>query len=163
MTPPARVLVRPATTADRGRIVAIDRATQTWATSPAGPPPDDADPFEDRDPTDVLVAVRRDEVVGYANLGRPSPLPAHVHVWEIQGFAVDPPAQGVGVGRALVDGAVHEVARRGGRKVSLRVLADNTGARALYERAGFVVEGVLRDEFVLDGRSADDVLMARHL
>ena len=39
----------------------------------------------------------------------------------------------------------------------------NPGARRLYERAGFVVEGVLRGEFVLDGVPVDDVLMARYL
>ena len=39
----------------------------------------------------------------------------------------------------------------------------NDSARALYASAGFVVEGVLRDESWLDGRSVDDVLMARPL
>jgi RimJ/RimL family protein N-acetyltransferase len=43
------------------------------------------------------------------------------------------------------------------------VLGPNTTARALYEGAGFVVEGVLREEFHLDGRYVDDVLMARDL
>ena len=46
---------------------------------------------------------------------------------------------------------------------TLRVLGPNATARALYERAGFVVEGVLREEFHLDGRYVDDVLMARDL
>jgi RimJ/RimL family protein N-acetyltransferase len=36
-------------------------------------------------------------------------------------------------------------------------------ARRLYARCGFVEEGVLRDEFVLDGRFVDDVFMARFL
>jgi RimJ/RimL family protein N-acetyltransferase len=33
----------------------------------------------------------------------------------------------------------------------------------LYERHGFVLEGTLRDEFRIDGRFVDDVLMAKHL
>jgi RimJ/RimL family protein N-acetyltransferase len=47
--------------------------------------------------------------------------------------------------------------------VSLRVLATNPRARRVYERAGFSVEGVLREEFVLDGAFVDDVLMARRV
>ena len=56
-----------------------------------------------------------------------------------------------------------EAARRGARKVTLRVLGTNAVARRLYARCGFVEEGVLRDEFVLDGRFVDDVFMARFL
>jgi len=51
------------------------------------------------------------------------------------------------------------VAERGGRVVGY-VLAPDASARRLYESCGFVVEGVLRDEFVLDGRPVDDLLMA---
>jgi len=43
------------------------------------------------------------------------------------------------------------------------VLGPNSGARALYEACGFEVEGVLREEFFLDGRYVDDVQMARRL
>jgi RimJ/RimL family protein N-acetyltransferase len=43
------------------------------------------------------------------------------------------------------------------------VLETNTRARRLYEAAGFEVEGVLRDEFLLAGRYVDDLLMARDL
>jgi RimJ/RimL family protein N-acetyltransferase len=43
------------------------------------------------------------------------------------------------------------------------VLGTNPAARALYEAYGFVVEGVQREEFLLDGRYVDDVLMALQL
>ncbi|MCZ9342980.1 GNAT family N-acetyltransferase, partial [Streptomyces sp. TRM76130] len=36
-------------------------------------------------------------------------------------------------------------------------------ARRLYESEGFVVEGVLPGEFLLDGGYADDVLMGKSL
>ena len=52
---------------------------------------------------------------------------------------------------------------RGARKLSLRVLGTNATAMRLYERLGFQVEGTLRDEFCIDGRYVDDVLMAKHL
>lgn len=47
--------------------------------------------------------------------------------------------------------------------MTLRVLGHNTGARRVYERCGFVVEGVLRGEFRIDGQDVDDILMARSL
>jgi RimJ/RimL family protein N-acetyltransferase len=43
------------------------------------------------------------------------------------------------------------------------VLGTNSTARRLYSRCGFVEEGVLRAEFLLDGRYVDEVLMARFL
>lgn len=91
-----------------------------------------------------------------------SPL-THAHVREIGGLAVDPAQQGAGVGRRLVEEAVRECSRLWARKVTLRVLGHNIGARRLYERCGFVPEGVLRGEFLLEGRYVDDVLMACHL
>jgi RimJ/RimL family protein N-acetyltransferase len=45
----------------------------------------------------------------------------------------------------------------------LRVLAPNHSARRLYESCGFVVEGTLRAEFLLEGEEVDDVLMACQL
>ncbi|WP_143674119.1 GNAT family N-acetyltransferase, partial [Streptomyces caniscabiei] len=45
----------------------------------------------------------------------------------------------------------------------LRVLGHNTPARKLYESEGFVVEGVLPEEFLIDGAYVDDVLMGRRL
>ncbi len=59
--------------------------------------------------------------------------------------------------------AVQECGRLGARKVTLRVLGHNVAARRLYDRCGFVPEGVLRGEFLLEGRYVDNVLMACHL
>ncbi|NUR65391.1 MAG: GNAT family N-acetyltransferase, partial [Streptomyces sp.] len=53
--------------------------------------------------------------------------------------------------------------RRGARRLTLRVLGHNTPARRLYESEGFVVEGVLPEEFLLDGEYVDDVFMGRGL
>ncbi len=102
-------------------------------------------------------------VVGYVRIGAPTSVASNRHVVAITGLAVDPGRRGEGIGRALVDAAAREAAARGARRLTLRVLGPNAAARGLYERAGFVVEGVLRDEFHLDGRYVDDVLMARDL
>jgi ribosomal protein S18 acetylase RimI-like enzyme len=84
-------------------------------------------------------------------------------VLEVSGIAVDPALRRRGVGRALVDAAIAEARARGARRLTLRVLAPNDGARRLYESAGFVVEGVQREEFLLDGSYVDDLLMALDL
>src|SRR4029079_2987669 len=103
------------------------------------------------------------EIVGYVAVGRATRLESNRDVADIRGLAVAPNHQGRGLGRALVEAALNAARGRGARKVTLRVLGPNTAARALYESCGFVVEGVRRDEFLLDGRYVDDVLMARHL
>lgn len=156
--------IRAARPDDATTLAAIDAAAWTTANSPAGLPTQ-ARPFfrPEENPADTLVAVCDGVVVGYAKLRNALPVPSHAHVLEINGLAVDPEAAGQGIGRALVEAAVVEAARRGARKVSLRVLGANAVARRLYARCGFVEEGVLRAEFLLDGRYVDDVFMARFL
>lgn len=61
--------------------------------------------------------------------------------------------------RAVMDGA----RRQGARRITLRVLGHNAPARKLYESEGFQVEGVLPEEFLLDGQYVDDVFMGRFL
>jgi ribosomal protein S18 acetylase RimI-like enzyme len=158
------VVVRPASLADEAALAAIDRVTWTPDTSPAPVPPEGRPFFDERTaPADVLVAEVDGGVAGYAKLGLATELPASAHVRTIAGFAVDPGRQRQGVGRALLDAAAAEARARGATRLTLRVLGGNEGARRLYESAGFVVEGILRGEFVLAGGPVDDVLMALDL
>jgi len=158
------IVVRPARAGDERALARLDRATWTTLTSPAPPPPREWSFFNERvEIRDVLVALAGDEVTGYVRIGRPTPLAASRHVLMIAGLAVDPARQRQGIGGALVEAAAAEARARGARRLTLRVLAHNEGARRLYERAGFVVEGVLRGEFFLDGEYVDDVLMALDL
>jgi len=156
--------VRRAREDDGEALRAIDLSTWSSRVSPA-PVPAATRPFFDErtTPDDVLVAEVEGRPAGYVAVHQSIPVPSHEHVLEIGGLAVDPAAQGRGVGRALVEAAIEEARRRGARKLTLRVLAHNTPARRLYERCGFHVEGVLTGEFVLDGVDVDDVLMARPL
>ncbi len=159
----SRVRVRVATRDDGDRIVALDRATFSHAVSPGEGPAPTADAFARVDPADVLVAEASGTVAGYLALGHPTPLASNAHVWQVQALAVDPAHGRQGIGRALLRAAVTEATRRGGTRLTLRVLATNPSARALYEGEGFEVEGILRGEFVLDGVEVDDILMARPL
>ena len=81
----------------------------------------------------------------------------------IVGLAVAPGDRRRGVASALLAAAEQHARVRGARKLSLRVLGTNETAMRLYERLGFRREGTLRDEFRIDGRFVDDVLMAKHL
>jgi ribosomal protein S18 acetylase RimI-like enzyme len=112
---------------------------------------------------DLLVATSDDEVVGFVKLGRPTSMSTNAHVLTIAGLGVAPSHRGEGLGRGLVVAAIEEARRRGARRLTLHVLGGNRGARDLYSSLGFVVEGVLRGEFLIDGRYVDDVLMARSL
>ncbi len=159
--------VRQALPDDEPELRRIDLATWSSRTSPSAPPADHNAYrfFEDggTTPDQVLVAVRDGRVAGWVKLTAATSLPSSAHVRTVNGLAVDPAQQRAGAGRALVEAAVELARSQGARKVTLRVLGHNDLARRLYERCGFVVEGVLREEFHLDGRFVDDVLMARYL
>ncbi|PWI18823.1 GNAT family N-acetyltransferase [Streptomyces sp. Act143] len=143
----------------------LDRATWSplHAVMPEPQPP--YEPFFDERhrPDDHLVAELDRRIVGYVRLGFPTSLAANAHVRQIQGLAVAEEARGRGVGRALIRAVTEEARRRGARRLTLRVLGHNTPARKLYEAEGFVVEGVLPEEFLLDGAYVDDVFMGRSL
>ncbi|WSP70528.1 GNAT family N-acetyltransferase [Streptomyces sp. NBC_01236] len=157
--------IRTATLEDEDALGRLDR--DTWsplhAVMPRPEPP--YDPFYgDRfGPRDHLVAEIDGAVVGYIRLGFPTPLASNSHVRQIQGLVVADEARGAGVGRALLRGVLEEARRQGARRITLRVLGHNTPARKLYESEGFVVEGIMPEEFLLDGEYVDDVLMGRSL
>jgi len=156
------VTIRRSLAADEPALRVLDRATWTSESSPAPTPPAARRFFgTECAPRDVLVALDGEEIVGYVRIAPPTPLQSNRHVLEIRGLSVDPGRRRQGIGRALLDAAAQEAAGRGVRRLTLHVLGHNEGAQAVYARCGFGVEGVLREEFELDGRYVDDVLMAR--
>lgn len=157
--------IRTALPDDDEELGALDRATWSHlhAVMPRPQPPY-APFFDERHaPDDHLVAEIDRRIVGYIRLAFPTELACNAHVRQIQGLAVADEARGKGVGRALVRAAVEEARRRGARRLTLRVLGHNAPARRLYEAEGFAVEGVLPEEFLLDGKYVDDVFMGRAL
>jgi len=66
----------------------------------------------------------------------------------------------VGIGTQLVSGAQAWAREHGLRKVSLGVFPDNERAIAVYERRGFVREGVRRQQYRSGDEYRDEVLMA---
>ncbi|MEU6015576.1 GNAT family protein [Streptomyces sp. NPDC047515] len=162
--------VRPAALSDEAALCELDRST--WSTLHAvmpRPQPPYEPFFDDRHkPEDFLVAEAENEagevrLAGYTRLVPPTPLACNTHVRQIQGLAVADWARGRGVARALLRAAFAAARGDGANRMTLRVLAHNAPARALYEAEGFVVEGVLPGEFFLNGRYVDDVMMGRSL
>lgn len=163
--PESSVTVRPAQRADETALTGIDRATWGPGVSPAEY--QDRPFFASTSPDEVIVACLDGRVVGYVQVRPPTPLPSNAHVLTVDGLAVSPAVQRRGVAVRLLQAVDDRAAERGAARVTLRVLAVNSGARALYERHGYVVEGVLRGEFRLpvgpDGAvvAVDDVFMAK--
>lgn len=81
----------------------------------------------------VIVAELDGEIAGFAA----------VVGGELDGLFVEPDLWGSGIGRILVEAAVHEARQRG---LSLTVIA-NPRARGFYETCGFAVEGEERTRF----------------
>ena len=73
---------------------------------------------------------------------------------DVQTIAVATPAQGMGLGRQLLDVLLDEARRRGATEVLLEVRADNEVAQALYRRAGFERIGIRRGYYQPGGTDA---------
>jgi ribosomal protein S18 acetylase RimI-like enzyme len=158
------VSIRPAKAGDESKLREIDN--EAWAVDNSPGPLAAADaPFFTQTTAidDVIVAELEGELAGYVKLRRPTALASNRHVFEINGLAVARARRRRGVARALLRAAETEARERGARKLRLRVLGDNGAARALYESEGYVVSGILPEEFLLDGRFVDDVWMTRDL
>ena len=102
----------------------------------------------------AVVAVERDEVVGYAvTLGSDD-------LADLQRIAVHPDHQRQGIARTLLDEVLAEAAGSGANRVLLEVSASNAPALAFYAASGFV-EIDRRRRYYRDG--TDAVVMRRSL
>lgn len=105
-----------------------------------------------------LVALRDGAVVGWCDV-----LPlwgeARAHVG-VLGIAVVPAARSAGIGAQLMERTIAAAWARGLTRIELTVRADNANAKALYERFGFVVEGLHRRGFRVDDEYFDSYAMA---
>jgi ribosomal protein S18 acetylase RimI-like enzyme len=97
---------------------------------------------------DYLFRVATDDqdarVLGYACWGQ---VPMTDGVYDLYWIAVDPRAQGGGIGRRLMDDAEQDVRARGGRMVLVETAGKPSYAatRAFYERIGYQEVARLRD------------------
>lgn len=158
------VRIRTATTDDEPALSELVRRTWSPATE-ITPRPPAGEPFfhEASRPEDYLIAELDDRVVAYLRLVQPIPVDSCAHVRQIQGLAVDDTARHRGIATALITAAITESRRQHASRLTLRVLSTNLAAQRLYARTGFTLEGTLRNEYYLEEKFVDDLLMAQQI
>jgi ribosomal protein S18 acetylase RimI-like enzyme len=89
----------------------------------------------------VLVALKRERIVGYATIMRRAFDESYDEVPFTYGYIGDlcvaPDQRGGGIGRALIEACEAEARAAGQRWLRISVLARNQAAHALYRAAGF--------------------------
>jgi RimJ/RimL family protein N-acetyltransferase len=106
-----------------------------------------------------MIAVTEDDrVVGWCDIVR-VPMDGFDHTGRL-GMGLIAPYRGQGIGRRLAEAAIRAAKEAGMTRIELEVLASNQNAIRLYEKLGFVHEGVKRRARHLDGAWDDNVLMA---
>ncbi len=105
-----------------------------------------------------FVAVVGAEVVGWCDISRQF-FPSHAHRGNL-GMGVIPAFRGRGLGRRLIDATLRGAQEAGFRRIELDVYEHNTSAIALYEKVGFVREGVVRRAACIDNQFIDAISMA---
>jgi len=89
------------------------------------------------DPAGFLLAVRDGQLLGYHWTKVHDEMPEPMG--EVYVLGVDPVAQGMKLGKALLGAGLRHLRERGLRTVLLYVEADNQAARALYDSFGFAL------------------------
>ena len=141
----------------------------------------DLDSWEERDPSAPGPLTRPAFDAQFARAADAGPEPTASFVIDVDGAAVGsaslfgfdsfarhaeaginlvPEARGRGVGTAAMSQLIEfGFVRRNLRRIHLQAIASNTGALRAYEKAGFVVEGRLREHAWVRGAYEDIVLM----
>ena len=104
-----------------------------------------------------FVALVGEKVVGWCDISSlHRPVFAHSGVL---GMGVLADYRGQGIGKALIRAVLDRAKSIGLTRVELTVRAPNKRAFALYEKMGFVVEGVKKNAVRVDGRYEDMICM----
>ncbi|MCY7801016.1 MULTISPECIES: GNAT family N-acetyltransferase [Bacillus] len=69
-------------------------------------------------------------------------------------------AQGLGIGREIMSYTLNWCRLHRLHKLCLTVFSANKAALSLYEKSGFIIEGVQKEQVLTDGKYEDEVLMA---
>jgi ribosomal protein S18 acetylase RimI-like enzyme len=98
------------------------------------------------------------EVVGWCDV-TPKSRPIYAHCG-VLGMGLLPRFRGQGLGTRLILRTLHAARACGLTRVELTVREDNRNAIALYERVGFVTEGLQRNGALVDGEYENIIEMA---
>lgn len=104
------------------------------------------------------VALVEDKVVGWCD-ALPIDRPTRAHTG-VLGIGVLAEFRGRGIGTALIRETLEKARASGLTRIELSVRAGNAGVVGLYERFGFVHEGVQRNAVRVDGKYENLICMA---
>lgn len=154
-----QIIIRSLQDNDYPQMMTIDQLVFNSATTPAPMRQVTLEEYAGHYTSDnVFVAELEGRVAGYIGFHNSTGLASNSHVMEIY-IAVHPDYQKMGVGRELMQHIIRYGKQNGYKKISLRVLSSNQKAIAFYKTIGFLEQGRLVREFILDGNYVDDVLM----
>jgi len=105
-----------------------------------------------------VLAIENGSVIGWCDV-LPKFGDACAHVGTL-GMGLIPSARHRGIGSMLLAAGIERAWTADISRIELSVKADNTNAIALYKRFGFIVEGVNRMAFFMDGQFFDTYTMA---
>lgn len=105
-----------------------------------------------------FVALRDSVVIGWCDI-LPTHGEARAHVG-ILGIGLVVHARHMGIGTKLMEATIPKAWEKGISRIEFTARTDNTNAIALYERFGFMREGVNKNAFSVDGKFYDACSMA---
>jgi ribosomal protein S18 acetylase RimI-like enzyme len=105
-----------------------------------------------------FVAVRDGEVIGWCDIS-PNNVEGFSHCGRL-GMGLHRDFRRLGIGQKLIAQTMSRAKEIGLERVELDVFASNTPAIKLYEKIGFVVEGIKKKACKIDGKYDDIVDMA---
>ena len=110
----------------------------------------------------VLVVEAEGRVVSFGSLNVFNPRQAYDHVADFSIY-VERAWRGKGVGSRLLRALVDRARSIGFHKMVLSAFPFNPGGMALYEKFGFRVVGIYKEQGFLDGRWVDTIIMEKLL
>lgn len=120
--------------------------------------------MENRDPR-YMILVAEDEtgkVCGYVSLNKFNFKSAYTGVADLSIY-IGKNCRGQGIGQILLDKLAEEAKKEGFYKLVLNVISKNTKALKFYEKLGYSLVGVYKDQGMLKGEWVDAIIMEKFL
>lgn len=102
--------------------------------------------------------MHKDKIIGWCDISTLD-RPVFAHIGSL-GIGILAPYRGQGIGHALISTALQKARAKGLTRIELTVRENNKVAIALYEKFGFVVEGVHKNAVRIDGNYENHIFMA---
>lgn len=107
----------------------------------------------------VLIAEVEGEIVGYLSAERGVPNRIKHTAYVVTG--VREKYRGYGIGKELFQRLDSWAKENDVTRLELTVICNNIIAKKLYEKNGFVVEGIKKNSMIIDGQYVDEFYMAK--